>query len=323
MSAVLAVIPDEQHDRARFIGGSDIAAVLGISPWKTPFQLWQRKTIARAETKDDSTGRRVKQRGHRWEAVVAEMLVEHLESEGHTVEIVASNRRYQDPDVSFLAAEIDFEVRLDGEDEITNVELKTVHPFAARHWGDAGTDDIPVWYTAQAMHGLGVTRRNRCIVAPLFGADEIRAHLIVRDDETIEAMRRRAIDFWHLYVLPGVAPEPTSLADLAALYPGSESDVTLIADDHLKGLWLRLRALQNEIKARESEFDALAFEVQKVMQDATSLALPGDDGKTVITWKPRTSSWLDQDALKEQHPRLVRQFTRKRTARAFSVKQGT
>ena len=31
-------------DRSKRIGGSDIAAILGISPWKTAFQLWQDKT---------------------------------------------------------------------------------------------------------------------------------------------------------------------------------------------------------------------------------------------------------------------------------------
>ena len=37
------VIPFEQHDRRRYIGGSDVAAVLGISPWRTPLALWEQK----------------------------------------------------------------------------------------------------------------------------------------------------------------------------------------------------------------------------------------------------------------------------------------
>jgi putative phage-type endonuclease len=318
----LAIIPDEQHDRARFIGGSDIASVMGLSPWRTPFQTWQRKVMAHVEPTDEQRNRSAKKRGHRWESVVAEMLVEHLIAEGHGVEIVASNRRYQDAELPFLAAEIDFEIILDDEDEITNVELKTVHPFAARHWGEEGTDEIPTHYTAQAMHGLGVTNRRRCIVAPLFGADSISSHVILRDDETIAAMRRMASDFWNNHVLPAIPPDPRTLDDLAALYPGAAGDVTLIADDHLKGKWLRLRALKNEIKARESEFDALAFEVQSVMQDATKLVLPGDDAKNVITWKRRKSSFVDLAALKAESPKLVKKFTHKRETRAFNILEG-
>jgi putative phage-type endonuclease len=319
----LAIIPDEDHDRAQYVGGSDIASVLGISPWRTPFQCWQRKVTQRlAPPDDEQRNRTAKKRGHRWESVVAEMLVEHLEAEGHKVEIVASNRRYKDAELPFLASEIDFEIRLDDEDEITNVELKTVHPFAAKAWGDAGTDEIPVYYTAQAMHGLGITHRRRCIVAPLFGADEIKAFFVERDDETIAAMRNRASIFWHDHVLTGVPPEPITLDDLAALYPGQKADVTLLADDHLKAAWLRLRALKNEIKAREAEFDAVAFEVQRAMQDATILALPGDDPKNVVTWKPRESSFVDLDGLRAEAPKLIRSHTRKRTARAFIVQEG-
>ena len=313
MNAQLAVIPDEQHDRARFIGGSDIAAVLGISPWRTPLQLWERKTQPPSE---ERAARGAKKRGHRWEAVVGEMLVEHLEERGHRVEIVGTNTRYQDAALPFLAAEIDFEIRLDDEEDITNVELKTVHPFKTHEWGDAGADEAPIWYTAQAMHGLGVTGRRRCLIAPLFGADEIRAYPLVRDDETIAALRERAAFFWNHHVLTGLPPEPQSLKDLAALYPG-KPDVTLIADAHLKGLALRLRAIQAEIKAREAEFDAVAFDVQRAMQDATTLIV---DDEKAVTWKPRAHTWFDQAALKEQDPKLHRALQRKGTSRVFTVR---
>ena len=34
----------KRHDRRRFLGASEIAAVLGISPWMSPVELWQAKT---------------------------------------------------------------------------------------------------------------------------------------------------------------------------------------------------------------------------------------------------------------------------------------
>jgi putative phage-type endonuclease len=316
VSEQLQVVPDAQHDRRRYIGGSDVAAVLGISPWRTPLQLWEAKT-APALPHDAPKG--VKRRGHRWEAVVAEMLVEHLGERGHEVEIVGSNKRYEDPERPFLAAEIDFEIRLDGEDEITNVELKTVHPFKAGEWGEAGTDESPVWYTAQAMHGLGVTGRRRCLVAPLFGADEIRAYPVLRDEETIAAMRARCDAFWQL-VQTGVRPDPTTLADLDRLYRADETVPALIADDELTRHVLRLRAIKAEIKARELEAEAIEFDVKRAMRDAVELVIPGDEKKVAISWKERGTTWLDQGALKEAHPKLHREFTRKGSARVFTVK---
>ncbi|MBS1834248.1 MAG: YqaJ viral recombinase family protein [Acidobacteria bacterium] len=317
MNAALAIIPAAEHDRRRYIGGSDVAAVLGISPWRTPLALWEAKTRPLLEGPEQA--KRVFTRGQRWESVVAEMLVEHLTNGGHTVEIVASNNRYVDPKLDYLAAEIDFEIKIDGEDEITNVELKTVHPFKASQWGDADTDEVPVWYTAQAMHGLGVTGRNRCIVAPLFGADEIRAYPIVRDDETIAAMRARCAAFWQL-VETGVRPDPTNLSDLDRLYQGNTESPALIADEELTRLVLRLRAIQSEIKAREAEFAALEFDVKRSMRDATELVIPDDDKKVAVVWKARDYSWFDQTALKEHDAKLHRLFQRKTTSRPFTVK---
>lgn len=317
MSAQLQVIPDAQHDRRRYIGGSDVAAVLGISPWRTPLQLWEAKTAPALPHEGPASG--PKRRGHRWEAVVAEMLVEHLQDQGHTVQIVGSNTRYVDPERDYLAAEIDFEVRLDGEDEVTNVELKTVHPFKASEWGEAGTDECPVWYTAQAMHGLGVTGRRRCLVAPLFGADEIRAYPVLRDEETIAAMRARCEAFWQL-VQTGVRPDPTTLADLDRLYQGDDTIPALIADDELTAKVLRLRAIKAEIKARELEAEAIEFDVKRAMRDAVELVIPGDEKKVAISWKERGTTWLDQAALKEAHPKLHREFTRKGSTRVFTVK---
>ena len=34
------------HDRIGYLGGSDAAVVLGISPWKSRYQLWCEKTGA-------------------------------------------------------------------------------------------------------------------------------------------------------------------------------------------------------------------------------------------------------------------------------------
>lgn len=327
MNAVALPVPAQvapalagaDHQRQHFIGGSDIAAVLGISPWKTPLQLWEQKTkpFLPDNGKSDKAAKS-KSRGHRWEAVVAEMLVEHLEEAGHKVEIVASNKRYIDPELSFLAAEIDFEIRLDGEEEITNVELKTVHPFKAHEWGEAGTDESPVFYTAQGMHGLGITNRRRCLIAPLFGADEIRAYPIERDEETIAALRDRASAFWDL-VVTKTMPTPLNLADLDRLYKGDETKVSLIADGdvELTRHVLRLRAIHAEIKARELEADAVEFDIKRAMRDATELVL---NGKTAATWKRRATTWLDQAALKKKFPKVVREYTRKGSARVFTIK---
>ncbi len=313
MNAVTIASP--AHDRSKFIGGSDIAAILGVSPWRTIVDLWQDKITPRAER----PRKKVFWRGERWESVVAEMLSLDLEAQGHKVEIIGKNRRFIDAEHSMFAAEIDFELRLDSEDGITNCELKTVSPFAMNEWGDSGSDTLPVWYTAQAMWGLGVApeRRKRCIVAALFGADELRTFDIPRDDETLSAMRSRAVSFWTEHVLTQVPPEPITLEDLAKIFPKHVQGPALIADSNLEELVLRLRAVKSEIKARESEGELIEFQIKRAMKDCAELLI---DGEPAATWKTRPSSWLDQGALKEQQPAIHKQFMRKGEARVFLLK---
>lgn len=309
-----AALKPQQHDRRKYIGGSDIAAILGVSPWRTIVDLWADKV----EPPTGETRKRVFMRGERWESVVAEMLTLSLKEDGHDVEIIGRNRRFIDSMHPMFAAEIDYEVRLDGEPDVTNVEIKTVHPFKAYEWGETGTDDVPLWYTAQAMWGLGVApdARKRCIVAPLFGADELRTFVVDRDDETIAALRSRALSFWNDHIIAHVPPEPATVEDLDRLFPQHRTP-SLIADNDLEDAVLRLRAIKAEIKARESEGEQLEFQVKRAMNDCAELLI---GGKAAVTWKNRGRTWLDQGALKEAHPDIHREFTRKGETRVFIVK---
>lgn len=311
----LALIAPEEHVRSKLLGGSDIASVLGISPWRTPLALWRDKVTPRVE---DANPKRALTRGVRWESVVAEMLTESLERDGHKVEIVARNRRYRDETYDFMAAEIDYEVRLDGADEITNVELKTVHPFKMKEWGESGGDDLPVHYMAQVMWGLGVTRRRSGLLAALFGADELRAYPVAADDETIAAMRDRAATFWTDCVLTKTAPPPSTLNDLDGMFPSGSDRLPVLADDVITADLMRLRAVTAEIRAREAEADAIEFRVKQAMRDATELQL--GNGKVAATWKERSGSWIDEAALKKAEPKLCKEFTRTWKKRVFTLK---
>jgi predicted phage-related endonuclease len=140
--------------------------------------------------------------------------------EEHGVEVVARNERYIDAKVPYFAAEIDAETA----DE--NIEIKTVHPFKSKEWGELETDQLPLHYVAQVQWGLGIRSKERCQVFALIG-DDLRRYVVERDDETIEAMRDKAAEFWTRYVLAKLRP-PLDFADsktldtLRRLYPGTD-----------------------------------------------------------------------------------------------------
>ncbi|MGB9067289.1 MAG: YqaJ viral recombinase family protein [Candidatus Acidiferrales bacterium] len=302
--------------RRHFLGGSDIAAMLGIAPptWSrnSPVSLYFSKTEPPQPEKD---GLKVKRRGHRWEAVVGEMLVESLEESGHKVEIVATNKRYIDPDFDYFACEIDYEVRLDGESDITNVELKTVHPLRIGDWGEEGTDESPVWYTAQAMWGLGITRRRRCLVAPLFGADEIRTYSVAAAEDVITDIRETGRKFWTEHVLARVPPPPGGLVDLAKLFPkdiGTTIDVT----DNMEFVdaVAELRAADADFDSAKLRWDSAEEIVKRIMSEA---AVANIGGKKACSWKTQVDRRVDVTRLKLERPEIYAEFLRENHIRKF------
>jgi putative phage-type endonuclease len=278
-----APIPAGALDRTQYIGGADVAAVLGVSPWMTPFMLYQKKVGAFVEEVTPAK-QRIFDRGHRWEPIVVEMLVDELRDRGHDVEIIGRNRRYIDPELPFIAAEIDLELRVDGEE--VNAEAKTVTPFAAKLWGEEDSDEVPIYYAAQVMHGLMVQPRRRTVIAAVTGFDDKpRVHWIERDDETITAIRAREVEFWRR-VQAHEPPDPTSLEDIKFLFP-RDAGTLLEADDELVALCAELKAGKAEAKELDARLETLATRLRLRMGDAATLV---HGGKTIASWKSNKDS---------------------------------
>ena len=289
-------------DRTKFIGGSDCAAVLNLFPpsWKkSEFLLYQEKIGALI---DDPTPekRRIFARGKRLEPVVVEMLIDELQDRGHDVRIIARNARYIDREFPFISCEIDVELVVDGEEY--NGEIKTVHPFAAKDWGEQGGDEIPIYYLAQVMHGLMVKPRRRCIVAALIGGDDLRIHKIDRDEETIGRILAKEVAFWQR-VQDRNPPDPQTADDVRWLYAMDGGEITE-ADDKLLRLVEELRFKKTMVKHGEDAIDMLSTKIKLAMGNASVLL---HDGRKIATWKSnkpsRKTDW--QAVAKELSPPMT------------------
>jgi putative phage-type endonuclease len=300
-------------NRLGFIGGSDVAAILGVSPWKTPHELWLQKT-GRAP-REEVTPEQQKRfdRGHRLEPVVLQMLIDRLQDEGHEVELLRTNERYIDAEYPFMACEIDFELMLDGEH--VNGDCKTVHPFSAKKWGEEGTDEVPIDYAAQFMHGLGITGRKRCIIATLIGMDDLLIYFVERDEETIAAIRARVVEYWNECVLADVPPDPIDFDDCKAIYAKSNGG-TIEATSEIRDAVFNLIDVKAKIKNLEATEEELSYHITAFMQPNAILTA---GGKTIATWKNQNDTRVDQKLLKEEAPEIYTQFARTKEIRVLRL----
>ncbi len=294
-----------QLDRSTYLGGSDVAPILGISPWRTPLDVYLDKIQPRKEETDP--GRlKVLNRGKRMEPYVIDLLAEET-----GLEIIRRGERYLDPDLDFIAAEIDAEAAT-GE----NIEIKTVSPFKAREWGEEQSDEIPLHYAAQAMHGMMVTSREVCVFGVLIGGDDFRVYRIERDDVTIDAIRQKEIEFWSR-IQARQAPEPSTVSDVFRLFGTKDSGLAVEASESLQADVIALKSLKDDAKRLGAQIDLREERIKLHMADASILTM---NGKPVLTWKEQASKRFDQSAFKADQPELYEKFIKTVTSRVFRLK---
>lgn len=293
-----------QHDRSKFLGGSDIAAVMGLSPWATPVELWMQKTGRAPREEPTEQRKRMFERGHKLEPFIRDMVIDKLVDMGCEVELLAVNARYQDAQHSFLACEIDFELRISGTVEIgdrevifdreeINADAKSVSGFARKKWGTESNEDVPIEYAAQFMHGMGITGRRYCLVAALRSFDDVDIYWTVRDDETVAAMREKAVLFWNGCVLADQAPDPFTFSDIKLLFPTDNGEAAEATPEIAEKVG-QLRRIKSQIKEWEEAEEALQFEIGDFIRPHSKLMF---DGKELCTWTAQGDTRLDQKLL--------------------------
>lgn len=285
-------------DRKDFLGGTDTAAVIGVSNWCTALHLWELKTGRAAANESDEALQKIRERGRKLEPFIRDMAIDKLRDQGHDVELVTTNQRYFDPRYPFLSVEIDFELRVDGE--LMNADAKSVSAYARRlAWGEEGSEEIPIEYAAQFQTGLMVApgKRRRCLVAALRSFDDVELFWCDRRDDTIKLLRKRLVHFWREHVQKDVPPAPTTLADVRALFPRANGR-SIEADDKLRDLVQQWREAAKAEKDAKARIELIKFHVARHMEDFELLT---DGHRDLVRFEDSTAVRMDTRAFKSQH----------------------
>lgn len=215
--------PDWVAARSRRIGGSEIAAVLGLSPFESYFGLWHRKRGTLGPIEDNLLLRM----GRRMEPVIAdEYEFQHPELELCTCPTyVNRSRPWQliSPD----------RIAYDRETgEWVPVEIK--HPHGSEEWGRTGTDEIPIYYRCQVLQAMDVLEIDRHLLVAYFGGDDMRSYEIRYDEREAVILRRRGEEFIaHLDAggpLPSIDGHGATYQAVRELHPDIDGeDVTVPA----------------------------------------------------------------------------------------------
>lgn len=187
------------------IGASEAAAVVGVSPWMTPMELWRLK-VGAAQSKDLS-GSAAVSRGVRMEPVLRDLYA--AMHPHYTVDYHAYDILYQE-DRPWLFATLDGEVT-DDQGRRGILEIKTSTPNGKLGWAK-WDGQIPSHYMAQILHQMLATGWDFVdLLASLENMDgdlSIRTYRFERTELTDDLawLLEREEDFYKNHVLTGTPP---------------------------------------------------------------------------------------------------------------------
>ena len=188
-------------EHRRRIGGSDAAAVMGLSPWKTNTELWEIKT-GREKPEDISESPAVKY-GTQAEQLLRELFA--LDFPELDVEYEPGNIWISD-DLPFAHASLDGWVteRSSGRKGVLEIKTTTITSGMAL---DKWKEKVPDYYYCQVIHYLLVTGWDFAVLKAqlkhTFGGElgwiETRHYRFEREDceEDIRMLEEAERDFWH------------------------------------------------------------------------------------------------------------------------------
>lgn len=252
-------------ERRGGIGASEVGAILGLSPWDSPLEVYLRKVGKLA----DSPPGEAMRFGLALEPVILSAYCERFGGR------IAGCQVFRKLDGCPLFATADA-VLEDGR----LVEAKTVG-LRNRHYlaelGPEGTDQVPESWLVQVQAQLLCHRAEEADLAVLVGGQELRRYTVRRDDALAELIPRAAADFWEAYVAAGVAPpvhKPGDYELIARLHPGTDgSEVEL--DDEAEE-WVSMIELYEDTRKRcEDNARAARARLLAALGDAASGRLPG------------------------------------------------
>ena len=270
------------------IGGSDIGAIMGLSKWKSPVDVWLDKT---GRTEPDLEMSEPAYFGIELESFVA---TEYSKRSGNKVQRV--NQAMKHPEHNWMLANIDRAVvadgsraRLDKDGKLTGIkgllECKTASAYLDREWSD---DSAPLAYVAQCQWYMAVTGAEWCDLAVLIGGQKYVCHRIDRDESLIAAVIEAGRQFWFGNVIADFPPTPRTPEETLALFPSNSLDDLVMASDDIMHALEAYQMLKQKAKGVEDEMAVVKAAIQSFIGSHSGVCDP--QGSPLATWKQNKPS---------------------------------
>ena len=177
--------------RKNHIGSSDMAAIMGLDPFRTACDVYLEKTADLVDVEANDAMKR----GNYLETALLNYAEDNLGP--------ITRNQYRRAEGLPFGTNSDAIVNESGRP----VEAKSVGAFSNEHWGDAGSDDMPHRVIIQCHFHMICTDQDYCHVPVYLPYREFQMFGVERDEEICEFIIEQGVDFWDNHVLKGIPPD--------------------------------------------------------------------------------------------------------------------
>lgn len=283
--------------RKEGIGGSDAAAILGMSKYATPLTVWLEKT-GRSEPDDLSENESVY-----WGSTLEEVVGREFKKRHPDFKVRRRNSLLRSKEHPWMLASLDFEFTTQ-EGKKGVLEVKTCDKMLAKDWEDG----VPDYYVPQPTHYLAVTDYDLYAVAVLIGGNRYKDIILERDEDDIQALIERERVFWFDFVASDVMPEVTSTkADSEALNelynPPNDEYISALSSD--MPILDRLKKAKERQKETKDEIDLLTNELKSIIGESRGIITEREK----VTWSRSEATTFEKSKFAADHPEMYEEYT--------------
>lgn len=291
------------------IGSSEVATILGLNPWETPYQLWRQKK-GLDTPKEENFAMRA---GHYLEDAVSRFW--HDETGRDIIKRSAIDWLAVNKDKPYMRVSPDrtywlTESRKPSDKGI--LECKTTQMRVDE-------DDLPKHWFCQVQYQLGVSELTQGSLAWLTQGREFGYKDIALVPDFFAWIEEEVTKFWVDNIQGNIEPEAQSVEDVVLKYNRHTDGKIIEVSDDIFTTCNDLKALKEQIAKLDEQKDALEEKIKLGFGDAEAISY---GGQTIATWKaPKPSEKFDSKAFCKEHPDTAKAYMKPyQGARRFLLK---
>lgn len=279
------------------IGSSEVATILGLNPWETPYQLWRRKKGLDAP-KDETFAMKA---GHYLEDAVSQFWADETGRE--VIKSSAGDWLYKNTEKGFLQASPDRTFWIPGmpknNDNKGILECKTTQM-------SIDADDLPKHWFCQVQYQLGVAELQQGSLAWLCSGREFGYKDIAFVPDFYGWMIEEVERFWTDYIIGNKEPEAISVTDVVTKYSRHTDGKIIEVGEDIYQAYSQLKGIKEQLAELEASKDELEAKIKIGFGDAEAISY---GGQTLATWKAaKDSTKFDAKAYQKEHSELCEPY---------------